>query len=257
MNPLKTSGISILIPSYNSPQSYLIECVNSIIKQTCIDKYKFEIVWINDGSSEEKTLELEEVLKLFDTAKNINLIYKKLDKNNGIVDALNIGLDLCTNELIFRMDSDDIMFSERIQKQIDFMEKNPQCMILGTQIQTFVLNNNIISYKTISKHQDCISLINFLKIPSSWFMNHPTLCYRKQAIEKIGKYSNDHIIKRSAMEDWELELRFLKTFGAVYNLQEPLLYYRIHENQITIKNSGISNNDKNNIRKYIYNRSFN
>jgi len=160
------------------------------------------------------------------------------------VDALNIGLDLCTNELIFRMDSDDIMFPERIQKQITFMEKNPQCMILGTQIQEFKFINEIISYKPIhsmKKHQDFISWMHFLQFPSNWFMNHPTLCYRKQAIERIGKYnSNDSIIKYSAMEYWELELRFLKIFGAVYNLQEPLVYYRVHDNQHSKNNKDIN-----------------
>ena len=248
-------SISILIPSYNTPKEYLIECINSIIHQSCIKNYQFEIVWIDDGSDKEKILELEDSLKLFNSQPNIHLIYKKLDENKGIVDALNIGLELCTHELIFRMDSDDIMFPERIQKQIDFMDKNPQCMILGTLINTFQKKNNRTYVDTnIHKHQDIIIWDTFIKNPINWFMNHPTLCYRKPAIEKIGKYSNDSIIKRSAMEDWELELRFLKTFGAVYNLQEPLLYYRIHENQITIKNSRVSNSDKNNIRKYIFDR---
>jgi glycosyltransferase involved in cell wall biosynthesis len=235
-----------------SAKEYLIDCINSIINQTCIKNYYFEIVWIDDGSDQVKIFELEDSLKLFNAEPKINLIYKKLDENKGIVDALNIGLDLCTNELIFRMDSDDIMFPERIQKQIDFMDKNPQCMILGTLINTFKKKNNI-NYvdKNIHTHQDIIIWDTFIINPICWFMNHPTLCYRKQAIEKIGKYSNDIIIKRSAMEDWELELRFLKTFGAVYNLQEPLFYYSIHENQITIKNSRVSNHDKNNIRKYI------
>jgi glycosyltransferase involved in cell wall biosynthesis len=246
MNQVKTSSISILIPSYNTPKSYLIQCIKSIINQTCIKDYKFEIVWINDGSNEEKTLELEQSLKLFNIKPNIHLIYKKLDENKGIVDALNIGLDLCTNELIFRMDSDDIMFPERIQKQITFMEKNPQCMILGTQIQEFKLINEIISYKPINllkKHQDFISWMQFLEFPFVWFMNHPTLCYRKQAIQRIGKYnSNDSIIKYSAMEDYELELRFLKTFGAVYNLQEPLVYYRNHDNQHSKNNKHIDIN---------------
>jgi glycosyltransferase involved in cell wall biosynthesis len=245
-------GISILITSYNTPRNYLIECIKSILDQTCINKYRFEIVWINDGSNEEYTLLLEKSLELFHTIATINLIYKKLDENKGIVDALNIGLDLCTNELIFRMDSDDIMYPTRIQKQIDFMGEHPQCMILGTQIQTFkIVDDKIYMDPYVNTHQSIISWNTFIKNPINWFMNHPTLCYRKHAVEEIGKYSRDIKIKSSTMEDWELELRFLKKFGNVYNLQEPLLYYRIHNNSITMKNYRMNNINMNDVRKYI------
>jgi hypothetical protein len=152
---------------------------------------------------------------------------------------LNVGLDLCTHELIFRMDSDDIMVSSRISTQVEFMEKNPQCMICGTQITPFrSLPNNYLQRVTFSssKHSEFISWIHFLKTPTNWFMNHPTLCYRKKAVEIIGKYnSDDEVIAFSSMEDFELELKFLKRFGAVYNINIPLLHYRSHDNQITQK----------------------
>lgn len=249
-------GISILIPSYNTPKIYLVECINSIIKQSCINHYQFEIVWINDGSNEQCTLELEESLKLFNNIPTIHLIYNKLDKNKGIVDALNHGLDLCTNELIFRMDADDIMLPNRIQKQVDFMNKNPKCMILGTLIKEFtIINGNVeFSKYDVYCHPECYSSEDFLKNPIPWFMNHPTLCYRKHAIEQIGKYnSDDTLVKHSAMEDHELQLRFLKNFGAVYNLQEVLLYYRLHANQISRTHKNVNQND---IRKHIINKIF-
>lgn len=97
--------------------------------------------------------------------------------------------------------------------------------------------------QSVHIHQNIILWNDFLKKPIPWFMNHPTLCYRKQAFEKVGKYSNDSIIKYSAMEDWELELRFLKIFGEVYNIQEPLLYYRVHNNQNSRNNKHINVND--------------
>lgn len=249
-------GISILIPSYNTPQIYLVECINSIIKQSCINHYRFEIVWINDGSNEKYTLELEESLKLFNNIPTIYLIYNKLDINKGIVDALNHGLDLCTNELIFRMDADDIMHVKRIQKQVDFMNKNPKCMILGTLIKEFNVVNGAmeLSKRMVHAHPEYYSSEDFLKNPIPWFMNHPTLCYRKHAIEQIGKYnSDDPLVKYSAMEDHELQLRFLKNFGAVYNLQEVLLYYRMHASQITKTHKNVNQNE---VRKYMIDKIF-
>lgn len=223
------SGISILIPSYNTPFEYLNECIKSICNQTCINNYTFEIVWVNDGSDEQNTTELEKALEFFKPYKNIILVYKRLIINQGICDALNIGIELCSYDLIFRMDSDDIMYPTRIEKQIQFMIKNPQAMICGTQLVEYVcINNNWVRRKYQSNLPNVLSWYDFLQKPVGWFMNHPTLCYRKYAIEKIGKYSEDPIIKESKMEDFELELRFLKTFGFIYNLTDCLLIYRVY-----------------------------
>lgn len=243
------SNISILIPSYNTPKEYLKECIDSICNQTCINTYTFEIIWINDGSSQERTIDLEESLEKFKTYKNINLIYKCLPTNQGICNALNTGLNLCSNELIFRMDSDDIMFPNRIQTQIDFMVQNPQCMICGTQLYNYEYNNNKWMRSNFrSNLPEKLSWYDYLKNPLPWFMNHPSLCYRKQAIERVGKYSEDPIIKESKMEDFELELRFLKTFGMIYNIKDPLIIYRF----IIKKQANISNHNK--LRKYIINK---
>lgn len=61
-------------------------------------------------------------------------------------------------------------------------------------------------------------------------MNHPTACFRKSAILEVGNYFPESSI---IAEDFELELRLLKRYGVVYNLPETLLYYRIHEDQVT------------------------
>ena len=70
-------------------------------------------------------------------------IYKKWDKNMGTSYSLNQGVILCNNELIIRMDSDDIMLPKRIQTQINFMKSNIDCVICGTHITCFnSINNN-------------------------------------------------------------------------------------------------------------------
>lgn len=241
-----TKSISILISSFNTKKSYVNDCIKSILKQTYLNNCIFEIIWINDGSTEENSLDLETSLEQFKLHKNINLIYKKFPINKGLVDALNTGLKLCTNELIFRMDSDDIMFPYRIEKQVNFMNNNPHVMICGTYIIPF--NDNINIDNRVVKHQTIIKWKDFLKSPLNWFMNHPTLVYRKKAIEQIGGYNDNQLVKYSSMEDFELELRFMKYYGAVYNLPEPLLLYRIHEEQITQKYKNI---EKTNIRRQI------
>ena len=65
-------------------------------------------------------------------------------------------------------------------------------------------------------------------------LSPPCVCYRKSAVLAIGNY-NEHT--HSLYEDFELELKLLKHFGKLYNIQENLLYYRIHANQVTANNS--------------------
>ena len=71
--------------------------------------------------------------------------------------------------------------------------------------------------------------------PSHWFSYHPSLCYRKSAILKAGNYD---INKSRMTEDFEMTLRMLKTHGYLHNLDEPLLYYRLHDQQVT-NNGGL------------------
>jgi hypothetical protein len=70
----------------------------------------------------------------------------------------------------------------------------------------------------------------YKKNPQKWILNHPTLMFKKSAILEVGNYNpeNSHMI-----DDLDLELRILKKYGEVHNLKEPLLLYRLHNNQVT------------------------
>jgi hypothetical protein len=87
-----------------------------------------------------------------------------------------------------------------------------------------------------TNHPYYISKEEFIKEPLYWFMNHPTICYRKTAIlDCLKGYSEDPYIIENIHEDYDIELRFLVTYGSIHNLQENLLFYRVHESQLTQK----------------------
>jgi amylovoran biosynthesis glycosyltransferase AmsE len=159
------------------------------------------------------------------TTRFTKVIYKKT-VNSGVCKSLNYGLTLCTNEIVFRMDSDDIMFPNRIQKQLDFMYINIDAQCCGTNIQFF----NIEGVGQQTNHPTKITWENYKKQKLQWFMNHPTLCFRKSAVLNVGNYN---IETNSAFEDLELELALLKHYGVLYNISDVLLYYRIHSDQVT------------------------
>ena len=240
--------VNILIPCYNTNPVFIKDCLASITAQ--VGNYGFEVIWIDDGSTEENTRETLILLKDFvKNRKHTTLIYKHMGKNSGIVDCLNAGIQLCKYDLLFRMDSDDVMIEERIDKQVKYMNENPDCMICGTNILPFVQPNSnepYIYFQRPSSHKQMYTWTEFLREKPCWFMNHPTLCFRKSALDEVGNYSEKY--KFSAMEDFELELRFLKKYGAVHNLTDCLLYYRTHANQVTILTRDM---DKDKIRNAI------
>lgn len=243
--PRKEYSVSILISSFNTKLKYIVDCLGSIKQQ--IGHFNMEIVWINDGSDELNTILLKRTLENFiKNTRFTTLIYHENEKNMGIGYTLNKGVLLCNNEIIIKMDSDDIMVQDRIQKQFEFMKENQSINICGGQILMFHDTiNNLINK---SNHQT-IYWDKYKMNPSHWFINHPTVCYRKQAILDVGNYNKDlHLMA----EDFELELRMLKKYGTIFNFKEPLLYYRLHENQVTYqgkKDSEYWNNIRNNIIK--------
>ena len=225
--------ISLLISCYNTNLIYVKECLQSIKNQ--IGDFGIEIVWINDGSEDYYSKNLEKLLDEFIiTTRFCKIIYKKMKKNYGLSYCLNKGVYLCNNDLIFRMDSDDIMNPYRIQKQIDYMQKNPECMLCGTDLVYFTDGVNGVNgeKKFISRtiHPTLLTWETYKTSCSLWILNHPTLCFRKEAILEVGNYNKSN---KDFFEDLELELKILKKYGSVHNIPEMLLEYRIHPEQIT------------------------
>ena len=150
----------------------------------------------------------------------------------GLSYCLHEGVLLCSNEIIFRMDSDDIMAPERLNIQYNFITSTNDCVLCGANMISFKSDNNSQNKKKISEtnHPHKLTWEEYKLLNSEWILNHPTLCFRKSAILEVGNYNKD---LKLPFEDLDLELRVLKMYGCVYNLPEMLLMYRIHEQQIT------------------------
>lgn len=225
MYPKKEESVSVLISSYNTKLMYISECLESIKEQ--IGHFNIEIVWINDGSDEFHTTLLERKLEQFiKETRFISLVYHKNEKNMGVSYSLHTGLLLCNNEIIVKMDSDDIMFQDRIYKQFEFMKKNKNIHVCGGQILMFRDKKENIVSRT---NHNSLTFEEYKKRPLHWIMNHPTICYRKESVIDVGNYNKEFRIA----EDFELELRMLSTYKYIHNFNEPLLYYRLHNDQLT------------------------
>jgi GT2 family glycosyltransferase len=238
---LKTPGewVSVLVSSYNTKYIYIKECLESIKSQT--GHFGIELVWINDGSDDLNSRLLERELDQFTkTTRFTKVVYERSATNRGIAASLYDGIQKCSHELIIKMDSDDVMFPDRIQKQLDFMRATPDCVMCGTDLQMFQVNPHNPKDRSLlqrTNHPTLITWDMFRQRQPDWFANHPTLCYKKSAILAVGNYD---ITMGSCLQDYEIELRILKKYGKIYNIPEVLLYYRIHGEQVTF-NGNASN----------------
>lgn len=236
--------VSVLVSSYNTKHSYISECLESIKSQN--GHFGIELVWINDGSNDLNTRLLElELDKFKNSTRFTKVVYKKMEENKGISFCLKNGIELCSNEYIVKMDSDDIMFPDRIMVQLTFMKANPNCVMCGSNIQFFTTpeNSNVKQLQQITKHQYLMTWEMYKQTKPHWFMNHPSLLYKKSAVLSVDNYDTT---MGSMSEDFDLELRILKKYKFVFNIQEPLLYYRIHPAQATYngRSSSVEFNNK-------------
>jgi hypothetical protein len=213
--PEPSRWVSMLIPSYDTPREFLRECLDSIKCQ--IGDFCIELVWVNDGSCDEKTKELEAELERFQSmSRFIKLKYINMGEHRGISYCLKHGVEQCSHELIFRMDSDDIMVPHRLKQQLEFIDKYPDCAVCGSNVQVLGQNQR-------TSHPPKLTWSEFNNNPSNWFMNHPTLCFKKTAVLAVGNYGevdNGH-------EDRDLEVKLLEKYGLVYNIEDCLVKYRI------------------------------
>ena len=138
--------VSIVMSSLNSKRNHLRDCLNSIKSQ--IGQFNIELVVINDGSDKEHIDILEEELKHFElTSRFCRVKYINNIENKGLGYSLNKGVTESSNEIVFRMDTDDIMKVERIATQLKYLKENPSCALCGSQVEMFPDNdiNKIIS----------------------------------------------------------------------------------------------------------------
>jgi glycosyltransferase involved in cell wall biosynthesis len=206
--------------------------LNSIKNQT--GYFGIELVWVNDGSSSENTTALKKELDYFRTTSRFTrVIYKENAANHGTAFSSNVGLALCTCDLVFKMDSDDIMMPNRMTIQIDFMKSRPDACLCGANIQMFRTESSKKIFLRTTAHPLKITWEEVCQTKPEWFVNNPTVCYRKSAVESVGGYRLDNPAILYICEDYDLLVRLLKKYKVLYNLSDVLVMYRIHPGQLT------------------------
>lgn len=180
--------ITVLISVYNG-EKYLREAIESILGQTFSD---FEFLIINDASTDSSR---EIILSCKDS--RIKLIDNEI--NLGLTKSLNKGLKLAQGEYVARMDADDVSLPSRLEKQVEFLENNPEIGVLGCRCHIIDGSDRIVGMTWNPRgHRQIMS-----RILSENQMIHSSIIYRRRLLEELGGYDDN----LKLAQDYELLLR--------------------------------------------------
>lgn len=207
-------AFSVLLSLYSKEDSgFLKDCLASVFSQSLPPD---EVILVEDGPI---TAELDSVVKEFAEKYPGILRVIPFPKNRGLGPALSDGVLACSNNIIIRMDTDDICVADRFKKQIEYFQSNPSTDILGGQIAEFIdhVDNNVGRREVPLSHAE---IMKFLKQRCPF--NHMTVAFRKPSVIKNGNYRPWHY-----NEDYYLWIRMAEGGCRFANLPDTLVNVRV------------------------------
>jgi glycosyltransferase involved in cell wall biosynthesis len=202
--------ISVLMPVYNAAK-FLNESIESILNQTF---FEFEFIIIDDGSTDQSV----DIIKEFNDPR---IVLLRNERNLGISETLNKGILLAKSELIARMDADDISHPSRLQKQYDYMMRNPDCALLSSWARVV---SEDLKFVRLERYRSKFYYYNL--IFECW-MYHPTIMFRKKEVQEVGMYSMPY------SEDFDLFWKMSRKFK-IGNIPEALVDYRLSSTSLNV-----------------------
>lgn len=215
---------SVLMSIYEKEHpNYFKASIESMLTQTLPPE---QIVIVKDG---KLTKELNHIVDYYEKNNENLFTIVELEENVGLGLALNEGLKACRNELVARMDTDDLSVENRCELQVNEFEKNKNLSILGSSIAEFEDSpDKIMSARVVpTKHQD---IVNFSRRRNPF--NHPTVMYKKSEVLKVGGYGD---YRRN--QDLDLFVRMLQNGCIAKNLEQPLVLFRANRENLKRRKS--------------------
>lgn len=209
-----TPRVTVLMPVYNAA-SHVAAALESILVQTWRD---FEFLIIDDGSTDRSA----QIIRSFG---DIRIRFVSNGRNLGLIHTLNNGLDLAQGKYIARMDADDISLPRRLERQVDFMDRNPAIGACGTWVETFGERNEVWHYPVEPE----VVRVHLLFRSA---LAHPAACLRRAAFVEHGLRYDDHY---PHAEDFQLWQRASEYFP-IANMDKVLLKYNIHSSSSSLSN---------------------
>lgn len=219
----ESTSVSVIMSVYNTNPEWLSLAIRSILLQSY---NSFEFIVINDASTNP---DVESVLLKY-ADEDDRMIIIKNEYNIGLTKSLNKALEVSKGEFVARMDGDDISDKRRLERQVQYMIENEDVAVLGCEVD--VIGDKIGSsiYPNYTNRDYELFLIKMM------FKNvgpiHPTSIIRRKYLRDYNiKY--DENIKKA--QDYKLWMDILRTGGKIKILEERLVSYRHHKDQISME----------------------
>lgn len=197
---------------YKEKPEYLRKAMESIWGQT---KKTDDFVLVCDGPLNE---DLNLVIKEME-GKHPELNVVRLKTNGGLGNALNVGIMQCKNELVARMDSDDISYTDRCEEQLLLFATDPDLEIVSGTVEEFMdRTDNVIGKRELPLTNEEIRIFSRKRNP----FNHPSVMFKKSSVISAGGYNE----RFHLFEDYYLWIRMLMNDSKAANIEKPILYMR-------------------------------
>lgn len=208
---------------YQENPEWFVQSMESMVNQTILPD---QIVVVLDGPVGD---ELTEKVNYYEETYSDIVDILALPQNIGLGKALDKGLEICRNDLVARMDTDDISLPERCEKELSFFENDESLALIGTNIDEFNdTPDNIVSSRVVPSSNEEIK--KYIKRRSPF--NHPTVMFRKKVVQKVGGYG-----KLRRKQDLDLFSRIVNSGYKSLNINESLLLFRSNENNFKRRKS--------------------
>jgi glycosyltransferase involved in cell wall biosynthesis len=218
---MKETKVSVIMGVYNG-ERYLHEAIESILQQTFTD---FEFIIINDGSNDTAS-------SILQSYKDPRIVLINNDRNIGLTKSLNRGLEICRGVYIARMDVDDISLPERLERQVRYLDANPE---IGLLASSFVYIDEAGNEKMLSNPPTNKAQLKEAMLKENQFC-HGVVMFRRSCIEKVGSYRPEF----RYTQDYDQWLRILE-FYEIASLPEVLYKYRVTVKNISVAKLTVQN----------------
>ena len=243
MNENTYENYSVLMSVYKKEQpEYLRLAMQSMFDQTVQTN---DFVLICDGPL---TSELDKVIEDMRNKYEEILHVICFENNRGLGYALRVGVKECKNELIARMDSDDISRPDRCEKELRVLTNHPEFSIVGGLAEEFLTSPDVIDAKRVVP-ETYDEIVKFAKIRNPY--NHVTVMFRKADVLKAGNYPDVRYT-----QDYYLWVNMILADMQGYNNQEPLVWVRADSNLFRRRGGKLYRDIQLNLFKYMKDEGF-
>ncbi len=207
---------TFLLPVYNGAAT-LREAIESVLAQ---DEPDFELLVVDDASTDGSTALAEEYRR-----RDSRVVVIAHERNLGLAQTLNEGLERARHELVLRMDQDDISLPSRLRLQREYLDAHPAVVVAGTWV---------LHMGARPEYDRLVALPSTPREVASRLQRenclyHPSVAFRRSLVLEAGGYREEF----KNAEDYELWLRLAREHDLA-NVPEPLLRYRFSLGGMTL-----------------------